>query len=470
MRWTQRENQEVYKLHMQKGTAVRLGPKLVSINCFDGGLKTIYQGGFPKPKWYMHAFAVYGVGNLFTIQDNATHSARKRIMSHTFSKSFIMASQSARAAINETLFQRVLPLLYEAALSDKAIEVVEFNYSYYLDTFVQWQFGRSLRSNLIENEEERRMYLDGFFGISKFTFWQYYFPHLSSTLRKLGIYLIPRWVDTGFQEVEDWNMAKCDKAQQLLATEHDISEEEQPVVFRQLLKGVSTIDSKPRQYPRRLEVASDMFSLNSGAFETSGNTSTYLFYEMCRHPEWQTKLRQELLSLKMPLKYTQGRIVEVTDIAQPGHVDELPILDAVVMETLRLWPSVPGGQPRVVPRPCTLGGYENIPAGTVVQCYASVLHKTPEIFPEPHAWKPERWLNTKPEQLTLMNRWFWGFGSGGRGCIGKAFAINSIKYLFGGVYTNFTTTIHDHGDMTPIDNYLAGPKGHKLEVKFSLAG
>jgi cytochrome P450 len=268
------------------------------------------------------------------------------------------------------------------------------------------------------------MYLDGFFSISHYTFWQYYFPNVANMLRKVGIYLIPRWVDVSFGKVEEWNLEKCDRAQELLASGQPLAPEDRPVLLEQVLMGMSKIDSKPKQYPRRLEVASDMFSLNSGAFETSGNTSTYLFYELCRNPKWQKSLREELLNLKTPLRYHPHAHVEVDDIADFRDIDNLPILHAVIMETLRLWPSVPGGQPRIAPRPCTLGGYSDIPTGTVVQCYASVLHRTPEIFPDPDAWKPERWLDATPEQLALMNRWFWGFGSGGRGCIGKNFAMN----------------------------------------------
>jgi hypothetical protein len=348
-------------------------------------------------------------------------------MSHTFSKSFITSSQSARAALRDVLFSRVIPLLHGAASKNEALEVIELNYSYFLDTFVQWQFGRSLRSNLVENVQERRLYLDGFFGPSHFTFWQYYFPHFTNTLRKFGIYLIPKSIDAGFQAVEEWNLQKCDGAQKLLAMGSQLPVEDRPVVFEQLLKNVSKPVSGPTGYLCRLQVASDMFSLNSGAFETSGNTTTYLFYEMSRHPDWQEKLRNELLTMKLPLKYTPGDVIELESIPHPREVDELPILHAIVMETLRLWPSVPGGQPRIVPRECTLGGYNNIPAGTVVQSYASVLHRTPSVFPEPNTWKPERWLSATPEQAALMKRWFWGFGSGGRGCIGSHFAMNSKR-------------------------------------------
>lgn len=525
MKWTGRENQTVYQAHLAKGPLIQLAPGLLSVKSIDDGLKTVYLGGFPKPPFYFHGFAVYGCvvalvlsclltrgevdndfnrdfdckrrltlsarkGNLFTIVDNATHSARKKIMTHAFSKSNVLGSQSARIATRDVLFDRVLPKLHEAALGSRPIEIIEFNYSYYLDTFVQWQFGHSLRSNLVENEKERRLYLDGFFGPAGFTFWQYYFPNLSANLRRIGIYIIPKWVDTGFAEVEKWNLDKCDKAQELLASGQDLAIENQLPLFEKVLKGMSRVDAKPKEYPNRLEVASDMFSLNSGAFETSGNTTTYLFYEMCRKPQWQTRLREELLTLKVPPIYVPGTRLDPDDITDPRDLEELPILQAIIMETLRLWPSVPGGQPRVVPKTTSLGGHHNIPAGTVVQAYASVLHREPEGFPDPFAWKPERWLESSKEELTVMKRWFWGFGSGGRMCIGSHFAYYckskefsgfhakqsmgrmltvcdaAIKFLVSSVYANFTTTIHDHGDMEPNDGYLAGPKVHRPEISF----
>ncbi|OQE44575.1 hypothetical protein PENCOP_c002G07222 [Penicillium coprophilum] len=434
----------------------------------DGGLPC--SGFFARIHHKHHApvNATVGTANLFTIKDNITHAAHKKALSGCFSKSSIMSSQTARAASRDVLFNRVLPLVYKASTENKAIEVIELSYSCLLDTFVQWQFGRSLGSNLVEDEQERRMYLDGFLGISGYTFWQYHFPTLISILQKIGIHLIPKSVLSAFESVESWNLEKCDQAQQLLASGKQLSSDDQPVAFEPALKGMSEVDAKPKSYPQRLPLASDMFSLNSGAFETSGNTSTYLFWELSRRPEWQTKLREELLGLNPPLKHVPGKRVEIEDLTSPQDIDKLPILHAVLMETLRLWPSVPGGQPRIVPRPCTLGGYHNIPAGTTVQSYASVLHRTPDVFPDPFEWKPERWLDASQEELALMRKWFWGFGSGGRMCLGLHFAYYSMKFLFAGIYSNFTTTIHDHGDMEPSDGYLAGPIGHRLELKFHL--
>lgn len=315
-------------------------------------------------------------------------------------------------------------MMHAAAAADKPLEVLQLNYAYSMDTFVQWQYGRSLSSNLLENDAERKMYLDGFFSPYPHIFWMYNFPEIARWLRKVGLYLIPKSVDEAFGKIENWNLEKCDKAHQLLAKHEELSPEDTPIVFEQAVKAMSTIDAKPSSYPKRLQIASDMFAHNSAAFETSGNTETYLFWEMCRNPEWQSKLREELSTLNPTLVHSPSeRFVEIDDIPEPKDIENLPILHAIVMETLRLWPSVPGGQPRSVPKVCSLGGYDDIPAGTIVQSYASILHRTPEIFPDPDEWKPDRWIDAAPEQLSNMKHWFWAFSSGGRMCIGSNFAF-----------------------------------------------
>ncbi|VUC37124.1 unnamed protein product [Clonostachys rosea] len=458
------ENHLVHENHLAKGEALRLSPGLLSLNGFERALKPVYLGGFPKTEFYFRGFAIYGTDNIFTFEDNATHSSRKRIISNTFSKSFVLSSPTAQGSLKDVLFGRLLPILQNAAQTGKPVEVLELSYSYSMDSFVQWQFGRRFGSNLVENLDERRLYLDGFFAAAPYTFWQYEFPLVNRLLKSIG--MIPAKVDTSFQDIEDWNIRKCDGAYKLLKSGEKLSEEDTPVVFSQAAKMMSSMKSSDNEegYLNRLAIASDMFAHNSAAHETSGNTLAYTYYELSRHPEVQKKLREELLTLDPPLKFPQAPGEFCLPAAK--DVDTLPYLEAVIMETLRLYPSVPGGQPRVVPRQCSLGGYDNIPAGTIVQCYAYALHRTPEIFPEPERWNPDRWINASKEQLSEMRRYFWAFGSGGRMCIGSNFAWFSMKHNVGSVYSNFTTAIHDHGDMTLIDAYLAGPKGHRLEIKF----
>lgn len=52
IRFTNYENREVQHAHLEKGPVVRLGPNEISVNCVDGGIRTVYGGGFEKRDWY----------------------------------------------------------------------------------------------------------------------------------------------------------------------------------------------------------------------------------------------------------------------------------------------------------------------------------------------------------------------------------------------------------------------------------
>ena len=49
----------IHDAHTKHGSIVRLGPNELSVNCVDGGLRTIYTGGFEKPDWYPNLFYNY---------------------------------------------------------------------------------------------------------------------------------------------------------------------------------------------------------------------------------------------------------------------------------------------------------------------------------------------------------------------------------------------------------------------------
>lgn len=101
-----------------------------------------------------------------------------------------------------------------------------------------------------------------------------------------------------------------------------------------------------------------------------------------------------------------------------NSLDELPYLDAVIKESLRCFPPIPMSQPRYVPSSGRIIDGYVIPAGTIVSCQAWSVHRLNEdIFPDGEVFRPERWLAT--EKVVDMNRVFFAFGAGGRGCIGR---------------------------------------------------
>lgn len=123
------------------------------------------------------------------------------------------------------------------------------------------------------------------------------------------------------------------------------------------------------------------------------------------------------LSLPRSRKF-QKRLCEEIIQSQGAKLNEMPFLDAIVKEGLRLFPPIPMSLPRYVPPEGSVISGFKIPGGSIVSCQAYSLHLLNEdVFPEGEKFLPDRWLEKEGE--LERNRLFFAFASGGRGCIGK---------------------------------------------------
>lgn len=300
-----------------------------------------------------------------------------------------------------------------------------------MDFFTSYQFGRERGSNFLQDTREREWYLKHFFATRPYLYWIAEQPGVTEFLRRFGVRLVPKWCDESIEALERWNLGRCDGAERLLSQDGLVEAGNMPIVYDQLrsamekadsdskMDGERTVLTHEQRVKRRLEIASEMFDNQAAAIETSGITLTYVYYELSLRPDLQSKLRTELLSLSPSFTFPN----QDSTIPDPKTTSSLPLLDAILQETMRLWPVIPGGQRRITPeKGCTLAGYEGIPGGTKVQSNAGVLHMNPDVFPNPEEWRPERWLDATDEELAEMRRWFWGWSSGGRMCVGRNFA------------------------------------------------
>ena len=99
---------------------------------------------------------------------------------------------------------------------------------------------------------------------------------------------------------------------------------------------------------------------------------------------------------------------------------------------MRRRPVLPNPEPRLVVEPIEIGGW-TYPAGAVLIASAQLVHHDPAIYPDPYAFRPERFLDTKPGTYTWLP-----FGGGRRRCLGASFALLEMRVVLRAATARFT--------------------------------
>ncbi|KXL45274.1 hypothetical protein M433DRAFT_61231 [Acidomyces richmondensis BFW] len=471
------ETPTVHLAHQRHGPIIRIAPNEVSVNSIDGGIRTIYAGGFEKGDWYKNVFNNYGIMPMFAMPEHAPHSKRKRMLSNIYAKSTLQNSPAIYAISKALLDDRLMPCLRDLNRKGNPIEFYDVFAAITMDFVTAYVFGLRNSSALIERPDMNRKFFRDYKARQRYQFWPQDLPLVTSILGKLGLkwLVVPEWVNQANSDIEAWILSMCDKAEGTLNQLDDCEvgnrAENYPTVYAQLRNALlkenssskGSDDSSVARAVRdcRLEVASEMLDHTLAGFDTSSITLTFYAWELSRssNKHWQDRLRRELLSLP--------------DKHDAKAVDALPILHATLMETLRLHAAIPGNQPRITPASATLGvpGPNNLhitdlPAGVRVQSQAWSLHRNPSVFPEPEKWNPGRWLEasypSKTDYMAAqkeMSRWFWAFGSGGRMCVGSNLAMLDMKAIIASIWGTYRTeVVYDRG-MVHRGGYVAEPIG-----------
>lgn len=379
---------------------------------------------------------IYRTISMFTMVESKSHSVRKRMLSNVYSKSFLQSSPQMRVISNTVIYERLLPILNNAASSGLPIDIHDINQALTMDFVSAYLFGLVNGSNLLQDEPLRRSMIHFYQCRKPFEFYNQEVPDLVSWLQSFGVRLIPKWCDEANEVLGSWALDMCDKADQCRESKEP---EVEPVIYKQLKQAMAgqlpVKEDDPEVYAKalkqqRLDIACEIYDQLTAGHETSAVGLTYLFWELSKHPDLQKELHKELHSLEPTIIYPRSS--QSAELPPTKSIDDLPLLEAIVTETLRLHTPIPGIQPRVTPYPsCTLAGYNDIPPNTRVNAQAYSLHRNPEVYPDPESWQPKRWLKdcNSPADIDMRRRWFWAFGSGGRMCVGSNLALQGMTCL-----------------------------------------
>lgn len=161
------------------------------------------------------------------------------------------------------------------------------------------------------------------------------------------------------------------------------------------------------------QIYDELVFLFIAGHETSASALAWAFYLLSLYPDVERTLRQEIDQV------LQGRAPTVADLPQ------LPYLEKVVKETLRLYPSA-WIFSRTPAEPVTLGGYQ-LEKGDLLFLSPFVTQRNPRYFDEPECFKPERFSSEFEKNLPRLA--YFPFGAGPHICMGNQFALMEMKLI-----------------------------------------
>lgn len=170
---------------------------------------------------------------------------------------------------------------------------------------------------------------------------------------------------------------------------------------------------------------------------------------LTQHPEIQNKLREEVAAV-LPADLVIDPTVELAAI-----LEQLPYLNGIMHETLRLYPTVPMTMRQAI---CdTHIGDQFIPKGTDILVSIWLINRSPDIWgPDAAEFRPERWITVdgKPNQNggASSNYDFLTFLHGPRSCIGQNFAKAEMRCLLAAMVRSFSWSL-------AMDDALVVPRG-----------
>jgi cytochrome P450 len=164
-----------------------------------------------------------------------------------------------------------------------------------------------------------------------------------------------------------------------------------------LLLGARHEDGSPMS---AAELRDELMTALVAGHETTASQLAWIFARLSRAPRVRARLQAEI---------------------DAGEQEDY--LLATINEVMRLHPVVPNAEPRLVKKPVEIGGVRYEP-GVVLFASAYLVHRDPEIYPQPQAFRPERFLESQPGTYTWLP-----FGGGRRRCLGASFAQLEMRIV-----------------------------------------
>ncbi|KAI1852146.1 hypothetical protein JX265_013117 [Neoarthrinium moseri] len=418
-------------LHKVYGPIVRIAPHEVAIADLEA-FSEIHRigGGFLKSAWYDNA-AVGNEPGIFSMRNPKEHAQRRRMFARGFSKSGLRSNWED--IVRDTVEEAVARIKAEAThgttdalkwwtlMAADVVSQLAFGHSFEMvRRGEKSDFNKALEKTLMSGAMQRELPL---------------------------VFAIMRFIPL--------------ESVQRIVTAEDVLYEHGTKAVMKFREGgghlnlfsqmISESESNEKSTLSDQTVWREASNLIFAGSDTTATTMTYLTWVVLKMPSLRERLEEEVAALSPGFR--------------DQDLEELPLLNAVIDEVLRLYGAAPGSLPRNVPEGgATLGGYF-LPAGTVVSTQAFTFHRDSAIFPDPLKFDESRFL--KP-QTPAQKVAFHPFGAGARSCQGFHLARMELRYAAAYFFRECRDArLGDNmsDSMMEMESFfLIAPKAHRCDV------
>ncbi|KAG4441033.1 hypothetical protein IFR05_003488 [Cadophora sp. M221] len=406
------------KLHKQyKSDFIRIGPRELSIRNVEA-VEAIYRGKYPRGTFY-EVGAINGEFNLNTQRDHKIHTPWRRIWEQAFASSEFQH-------YNPRVEQHVANLVDAIKRADgKEVDCSKLMDDLSFDIMADLSFAHDagMQSGTGDN-----------------TYMHFIHKYMSAAgviavLRNLSQLLIYLPESADVKSFRLRGEALLSSRQRLGTTRNDI--------FSHLL-GTDTESSTPIKFSQAQLNSNANLIIIAGS-DTVSTTLTRTFHLLAKQPSILKKLQ-----------------TEVDECAKRGELTvegtrNLPYLNAVVNESLRLFNPVPMGAHAASPPSGVHVAGTFIPGNIQVSVPPCALMTDPRYFEKPDEYIPERWGDW--DEGVKDRRAFFPFGYGVHSCVGRQLALNELRAALATVMGRWDIVL---GEKYDDEKWKEGLKDHAV--------
>ncbi|KAJ9268666.1 hypothetical protein DTO212C5_5273 [Paecilomyces variotii] len=415
---------EIERMHKRYGPIVRITPEEIHIKDPDFYDEIYAPASKQRDKYGNWTIGAGAPASTFATVSHNHHRLRRSAINPFFSKRAVSNAE-------KLIWEKIEILCQRLAAACQSKQVLRLDAAYMaltMDIITHYAYGESY--NYLYEDDFKLEWKDTVIGGSASGALIRQFPWAFPVMKSLPMPILSKAAPEAALLLQ-WQQMVRRQVDSIIANNRE-GKKAPGTIFQALLD--SDLPPVEKEADRLQDEAQTMVGAGS---ETTAKTLTIVTFYLLQDKKKLQRLRDELSTIPM----------------QPGpdeelltQLDQLPYLNAVISEGLRLMHGVTTRLPRVAHEVIKYKEWQIPPNTPVSQCNYFV-HMDPTIFPNPFEFQPERWIEAK-DKGNRLEKYMVSFSRGSRQCVGINLAYAEMRLTLATILRrfeleNYETTVED---------------------------